>query len=176
MSPSDPEFQKIIDLYAERVYSLALRIMGNPQDAEDATQEIFLRILEKLPRFRGNAGLATWIFRVTINTCLNHVKARSRRVTRIKVAEEIGKWVADPNTSPEDMFLQEETRELVARLIAKLTPIQASAVTLYYMEGMRYSEIGKVLRIPPGSVATALRRGRARMRELLKKTQKGDEK
>ncbi len=168
MSSTDPRFERIVDAYADRVYAHAVRVLGDPDLAKDATQEVFLRILKNLPGYRGEAALETWIHRVTFRVCLKQRKRKSRptQITPIGV-QEIERWMSDPNADPEERFIRNELRMQIAALISRLPPVQASAITLYYMEGLRYSEIGDVLNIPAGTVATAIHRGRERLREML---------
>jgi RNA polymerase sigma-70 factor (ECF subfamily) len=168
LSPTDPRFQEIVDAYAGRVYAHAVRILGDKDLAEDATQEVFFRILRKLPSYRGEAALSTWIHRVTFRVCLKQRKKKGgiKRITPIGVRE-IARWMADPNANPEEVFIRKESRDQIAALISRLPPVQASAITLYYMEEMRYSDIGHVLGVPPGTVATAIHRGRERLRQMV---------
>ena len=168
MSPTDPRFKKIVDVYANRVYAHALRVLGDPDLAKDATQEVFLQILKHLHQFRGEATLATWIHRITFRVCRKQRKRKSgpTQITPIGV-DEIRRWLSDPNANPEEVFIRNESRNQIAALISRLSPVQASAITLYYMEGLRYSEIGEILDLPVGTVATAIHRGRGRLREML---------
>jgi RNA polymerase sigma-70 factor (ECF subfamily) len=168
LSPTDPRFQKIVDAYAGRVYAHAVRVLGDRDLAQDATQEVFLKVLKKLPGYRGEATISTWIHRVTFRVCLKQRRKKSgpTQITPIGV-QEIARWMSDPNANPEEVFIRKESRDQIAALISRLPPVQASAITLYYMEDMRYSEIGDVLGIPAGTVATAIHRGRERLRQML---------
>ncbi|MGB2960665.1 MAG: RNA polymerase sigma factor [Bacteroidota bacterium] len=168
MSPTDPGFKEIVDVYADRVYAHALRVLGEPDLAKDATQEVFLQILKHLHQFRGEATLATWIHRITFRVCRKQRKRKSgpTQITPIGV-DEITRWMSDPNANPEEVFIRNESRNRIAALISRLPPVQASAITLYYMEGLRYSEIGEILDVPAGTVATAIHRGRERLREMI---------
>ena len=121
MSPTDPRFKKIVDVYANRVYAHALRVLGDPDLAKDAMQEVFLQILKHLHQFRGEATLATWIHRITFRVCRKQRKRKSgpTQITPIGV-DEIRRWLSDPNANPEEVFIRNESRNQIAALISRL--------------------------------------------------------
>jgi RNA polymerase sigma-70 factor (ECF subfamily) len=159
------EFQALIDRYSEGVYNHAWRMLGSREDAEEATQDVFLRVHRSLKEFRGEAQVSTWIWRITVNVCINRKEAlRSRCGTGDpRDAERL----ADTEPDPLGAYVLGEDRERLAGTIARLPDREASAIALYYIEGRDYAEIATILRIPPGSVATALHRGRERLRSMM---------
>ena len=162
-------FNAIVDRFAESVYNHAWRMLGSPEDAEEATQDVFLRVHGSLDSFRGDAKISTWIWRITTNVCLSR---RSAKRDSMKRSENLSGSddVPDDSRGPEAAYIESEERERLGRLIATLPDGEASAITLYYMQGFDYNEIAEVLCIPPGSVATALHRGRDRLRSMLEGT------
>jgi RNA polymerase sigma-70 factor, ECF subfamily len=158
-------FSALVRQYSDRVYNHAYRMLGNREEAEEATMDVFLKIHHGLADFRGDAQLSSWIWKITTNVCLSR-RARKRVPTVFMEMEKVERIVVDrePASNPEELFLKEESREQLARLIAELPDQEAAAITLFYLEELKYEEIAAVLGLPSGTVATALHRGRERLR------------
>ncbi|MFH0991608.1 MAG: sigma-70 family RNA polymerase sigma factor [bacterium] len=164
------EFQNIVDDFSTHVYNHALRMLGNCLDAEEAVFDVFLRVHQGLPHFRQEAQLSTWIWKITTNICLSR---RAKKVLPVVSLE--NNQVMDTESlplehaTPETLLIQQEERQILADLIARLPDGEASAITLFYLEGMDYNEIAMILEIPVGTVGTALHRGRERLRTMVMK-------
>lgn len=172
MLNTHPVFRDIVREFAPRVYQHAFRILGDSQEAEEASQDVFLRIYRSLPSFRGEAKLSTWIYRITMNVSLTRRRKQDRQNNLKDAYELCDEYVPQFEISnPEDSYIQAENREKLARLISKLPKQEAVIITLFYLEGLGYSEIAGILDIPMGSIATALHRGRQRLRTLFMKEQ-----
>jgi RNA polymerase sigma-70 factor, ECF subfamily len=165
-SLSRREFNAIVRQYSERVFNHAYRMLGNREDAEEATMDVFLKIHKSLSDFRGDAKLSTWIWRITVNVCLSR-RSKRKPETVVTEADNPEETIVDPSLNPEQYFIKEEAREEFARLVATLPEQEASAIALFYLEGMNYEEIATILSAPAGTVATALHRGRERLRRKL---------
>ena len=163
---SSLSFDKCVDEFAERVYNHAYRMLGSQEDAEDATQEVFIRVYRGLMNFRGEAQVSTWIWRITTNVCLSY---RARRKEYIVPLDDhnLEETLADDSetSNPESKLSKKEESERLASLIAELNHIEAAAVSMFYLQEMSYEEISAALSIPAGSVATALHRGREKLRK-----------
>jgi RNA polymerase sigma-70 factor (ECF subfamily) len=166
--PARPQFDALVREYSERVYNHAYRMLGNREDAEEATMDVFLKIHHGLADFRGDAQLSTWIWRITTNVCLSRRTKRREQTVSMEV-ENIGEVIADldPTSNPEEVLMKEETREELARSIAELPGQEAAAITLFYLEGMKYEEIAAILGVPVGTVGTAVHRGRERLQKKM---------
>jgi RNA polymerase sigma-70 factor (ECF subfamily) len=166
--PTRPQFNALVQEYSERVYNHAYRMLGNREDAEEATMDVFLKIHHGLADFRGDAQLSTWIWRITTNACLSR-RAKRREQTISVESENVEEVMADldPASNPEEVFLKEEMREALAYSIAELPEQEAAAITLFYLEGMKYEEIAAILGVPMGTVGTAVHRGRERLRKKM---------
>jgi RNA polymerase sigma-70 factor (ECF subfamily) len=166
--PTRPQFNALVQEYSERVYNHAYRMLGNREDAEEATMDVFLKIHHGLADFRGDAQLSTWIWRITTNACLSR-RAKRREQTISVESENVEEVMADldPASNPEEVFLKEEMREALAYSIAELPEQEAAAITLFYLEGMKYEEIATILGVPMGTVATSVHRGRERLRKKM---------
>ena len=162
------QFSALVRQYSDRVYNHAYRMLGNREEAEEATMDVFLNIHHGLADFRGDAQLSSWIWKITTNVCLSR-RARKRVPTVFIEMEKVEGIVVDrePASNPEELFLKEESREQLARLIAELPDQEAAAITLFYLEELKYEEIAATLDLPSGTVATALHRGRERLRRKM---------
>ncbi len=165
---TDINFQNIIDTFAAQVYNHTYRMLGNREDAEEATQDVFVKIAKGLGNFRGDAKLSTWIWRITTNVCLTRINKKSVKTTTLYDDElEILNDVDDNQVNPERYFIIEEEREQLIQFISKLNPRESAVITMFYFDGLDYNEISNILDLPKGSVATALHRGREKLRKLL---------
>ncbi len=165
MPPGASEFNTIITQYAAGVYNHAYRMLNSREDAEEATQDVFRKVHAGLGDFRGDAKLSTWIWRITANVCLTRL-AKKRMDTVLLAGDPADE---DCSSNPERALIGSEERKRLAELISALDPREASAINLFYYEGMRYDEISETLGVPPGTVATMLHRGRERLRAMLLK-------
>lgn len=162
-------FGDIIALYSERVYNLAIRILGNKEDAEEATQDVFMRILNSLDDFRGDSSLATWIWRITANVCLSRRKKKTiDTVSLNKIEFDPPDGRTEQYSRQERSFFARERADIINRYISSLPPGESAVITLFYLEELSYEEISEVLKMPMGTVSTALHRGRQRLGELLR--------
>jgi RNA polymerase sigma-70 factor (ECF subfamily) len=166
--PTRAQFNDLVREYSERVYNHAYRMLGNREDSEEATMDVFMKIHHGLADFRGDAQLSTWIWRITTNVCLSRRAKRREQAVSVETenAEEIIPDL-DPMSNPEMIFLKQETREQLAGSIAELPEQEAAAITLFYLDGMKYEEIATILGVPMGTVATAVHRGRERLRKKM---------
>lgn len=135
---------------ANRLYRTALAYLGNPQEAEDAVQDTFLKFYEKAPKNLDNP--AAWLTRVLVNQCRDRLRSPQRR--------EVPLWDALPVSGPEE---REELEELFS-----LPPEDRTVIHLFYYENYTTEEIANILNVRPGTVRSRLSRARARLRTLLK--------
>ena len=160
---------EIYHAYGSRVYRLCLRMMGEPAEAEDATQQVFLRIFHQASKFSGQSAFSTWIYRVATNHCLNALKCRQRNpVASISNAPEalVASQVAP---SPLEAAADADERALAARLLAGLGADDRAILVLREIEGLAYRQIAYVLDIPIGTVMSRLHWSREIMRRQLSK-------
>lgn len=174
-------FEELVCEYQPLVYALTLRILGNSEDARDATQETFLKIYRHLERFRGEASLKTWVCKVAINQA--HTSDRWWRRRRRDVTdsldlepEEQGRLgaltaatLADEAASPESLTLSRERCREIQRALGEVKKDFRIAVVLRDIEGMSYEEIACILEISVGTVKSRIARGREMLREVLQR-------
>jgi len=166
-------FYAIFQQFAPRLYRQAVRVFGNNDEASEAVQEVFVQIYRSLPKFRGEAELATWIYRIAAN----HFVTRKRRKRHDTVPLEdsrIVETLCEDGADPQSELERKEVREQLARLIARLPPRESVAITLFYMDGCDYKEIASLLDTTVGAVGLVLHRGREHLHMLLTGKKGGD--
>ena len=154
--------------HEKTVYNLALRMTGNPQDAEDMAQEAFLKAYRSLPEFRGESKFSVWLYRIVSNVCLDHLRKQSRRPSSsLTMEDDDGEEqqydVPDESTSPEKLLEQKLTREAVQRGLNQLPDEQRQILLLRELRGLSYEEIGEALGLEAGTVKSRIFRARKRL-------------
>lgn len=167
--------RKLVDNYGTRIYNVALRILRNPQDAEDAMQETFIKALDKLHQFDGRASFLTWLYRIGVNTSLMALRKRRAKQRKEEPLElpsfnelrrrEMIDWSADPARK----LLRGELQQTMDAAIARLPEKYRVVFVLRDLEGLSTEQAGKVLGITPGNVKVRLLRARLFLREQLDK-------
>lgn len=163
-------FKDIVNLYSERVFNLALRMLGNREEAEEATQDVFMRVLRSIDKFRGDSGLGTWIWRIATNVCLTRRKKKNIlavSLDAIDVDPPDGK--IERNSRQERSLFARERTDIIQHYISLLPPGESAVITLFYLEELSYEEISDILKMPVGTVSTSLHRGRQKLGEMLRK-------
>jgi RNA polymerase sigma-70 factor (ECF subfamily) len=150
--------RKLYELFHRRTYGLAVRLVGHCE-ADDVTQEIFLRVFAGLGSFRGAAGFSTWLYRVAVNECLRF-RRNARPVPSTLAFEPVSQ------DGPPGRRL--EQAEMLEHALARLEPPLKAVFLLRHGEGLNYKQISAVLGVPISTAATRLDRARAELQRLLK--------
>jgi RNA polymerase sigma-70 factor (ECF subfamily) len=168
------KYRVLMDRHFQSVFRIAFRITGDETDAEEASQEAFLRAYNKLSTFRQDSSFSTWITRIAMNTSINLVERRSRdlahdapRVGDSYSAAEGTVQVADGQASPERLLFNAEATMLRETAMAALTPMERTAFTLRHMEDLPMAEIAEALNLPMNSVKQAVFRAVGKLRRSL---------
>jgi RNA polymerase sigma-70 factor (ECF subfamily) len=159
-------FEELYKAHAGRLYSLACRMLGNPADAEDLLQEIFLSAHRKLDSFRGESALGTWLYRLGMNQILDHVRSRAGRAGQLTdglddatvLADASGHRLADRAIDHIDL----------ERALAELPQGCRAAFLLHDVEGLEHREVSEVLGIAEGTSKSQVHKARLRLRSLLR--------
>lgn len=167
------EFNDLVRQYRDRVYNQAYRLLGNHEDAEEAAQDVFLKVHDSLKSFRGESAVFTWIYRITVNTCMNRLRKKQLHPVSLDSQFEeggtVGEKTGDGGLNPLEIASAREIAELVDRKVRQLPPMMAAVISLYHFDGLSYEEISDIMRINENTVATYLHRGRQMLaREILK--------
>lgn len=170
-------FSEIVERYQHRVFTLCLRWMGDRQVAEEVAQDVFLALFRSLERFRGDAQLSTWIYRVTSNHCKNRRLYRRRRQqdrheplegTRADDDAPARQIPADQPDTDAATF-RGEAEQLVQEALGRLDEETRHIIVLRDVEDLTYEEIGDILELPRGTVKSRLHRARAQLASLLQR-------
>ena len=153
--------------YAPRVYRLARRLLGNDADAEDATQDTFVQVLRKLPTFRAEASLSTWLYRIGVNVCLTRIGARTP-LDKASEPLEPQEHVDTRTASPADLLLSEERGARVRAAIGELPRRQRATLILRVYHEMSHQQIADVLGSSVGAVKANFFHALVNLRKLLK--------
>ena len=161
-------FEHLVHAYEKTVYNLALRTLGNREDAEDITQEAFLKAYRSLDSFRGDSKFSVWLYRIVSNLCLDLLRSRQRKPVQSLTVEdddgEIGELeISDEHFSPEKLLDRKLTRESVQRGLSALPDDARQILLLRELQGMSYEEIGQALDLEPGTVKSRIFRARKRL-------------
>ena len=161
-------FAELVGMHERFVYNLALRTLGNPDEAADMAQEAFIRAWRALAEFRGQAQFRTWLYRIVLNLCLNRVPRLRREINNLTQDEMIDLPESSSNTNnPVTSLEQSELRAHLHHEIDKLPEQYRLLVSLRYQHELSYDEIAALLGLPTGTVKTGLFRAKARLREAL---------
>jgi len=166
-------FEELIEAYQKKVYNLALRIIGNADDAADLAQEAFIRIFKAISGFKEQSSFSTWVYRITTNVCLDEIRRRKNRKV-ISLDEEIHvddgdlkRQVVSDETGPDEAAEREELRRVVNEAISSLPVEQRTAITLRDLNGMSYEQIAQILNCPAGTVKSRINRARQALKNVL---------
>ena len=154
-------FAALVRRHRQRVYRIALRITGNPQDAEDVTQDVFVQVWATLAGFLGTARFSTWLYRMVVNRALT---VRQRRPPTAVLPDQDR---PDPASTAE-VVVARQRAEATAHAVASLPDDQRAVFVLHQMEGLSYAEVGAVLRLPEPTVRGRLARARRTLLDQLR--------
>ena len=159
LSGDTPAFGVLVERHQTRVYNVALRVLGNAEDARDATQDAFVSALRKLGTFRGDAAFTTWMHRVTVNACYD-VLRKQRRQPVLRLATESGETL--PELGPPEPDHAESAVGTIdaARALALIPHEYRVALVLADVQDLPYEQIARVLDVPVGTVKSRVHRGR----------------
>jgi len=156
-------FEAIYRQHAGRIYTLACRMAGSPEDGEDLLQEIFLQAHRKLGSFKGDSSLGTWLYRLALNHCLDYV--RSRRAKMSKLTDRLDGDASYQPTARRDTPI---ARLDLERALERLPEGCREAFVLHDVEGFDHKEVGKLLGIAEGTSKSQVFKARAKLRVLLR--------
>ena len=168
-------FAQLVQATQRQVYHLALRMLGTPEDAEEAAQEAFLAAWKGLASFKMESSFSTWLYRLTSNLCIDVIRREKRRRDIVSVHslddddQEAGGaiQVADLRFDPENAALRRELRDTLRQGLDSLSEEHRRILTLRELGGLSYEEIGRQLRLEAGTVKSRIARARLQLRKFL---------
>jgi len=153
-------YEALVRRWDRRVLNLAYRMLGNRHDAQDIRQKVLVRMYGALTGFNGRSALGTWLYRVTVNACRDHLRSRRRRPD-VPLAEGY-----DPPVEPDDAGT---ATDAVADALDRLDEDHRAVIVLRFLEGMRFVEIARLLDLPESTVKSRARRGLEQLESVLSK-------
>ena len=171
---------ELAERYSHRIFQMALRHMRNREDAEEVTQDVLMKVYRKIDRFRGDAALSSWIYRITFNTAMSRL--RTHRAERVAQAERdraeaqpghdtaelrVARQPADWTRMPDEELLRRQLREAVATALPRLPEIYRVPVVLRDIEGLSTEEASTRLHLKDQTLKSRLHRGRVMLRQQL---------
>ncbi len=177
----DEAYEELIQRFQQPVYSIVYRLLGNPNDASDVVQDVFVKVFRSVGAFREQSSLRTWIYRIAVNEAHNHRRWFSRHCRREVPLENEREeqsngleLAADPGRSPFEQALDSENRQLIEQALTRINPTFRTAVLLRDIENLSYEEISEILQLSLGTVKSRILRGReALRRELTQRVDQG---
>jgi RNA polymerase sigma-70 factor, ECF subfamily len=172
LAGDDRSWEQLVNLYMRRIYNLCYRFTGNIAEAEDLTQEVFVKVFRTLNTFDpGQGQFATWLNRITRNHLVDHYRRRSRDRTTSSLDDEEAALEprAGPASDPTVRIEAREQADLLQTGLSRLSPDMREVVILRDLQDMDYVEIAQVLGVPEGTVKSRLNRGRVELARVLKR-------
>ena len=165
-------FELLISKYQLYAYNIAWRMLGNEEDAKDATQETMIKVFKGLEKFKENSEFSTWLYSITVNTCRDQLRKR-KKVMTLSVDDTEEKvplqLVADETSDPAVRLEQKEVAGLLMSALEKIPEFQKTAVLLRDVYGFSYEEIGAMEHCSVGTVKSRISRGRHGLRSIILK-------
>jgi len=153
-------FEELVERYKGMIFTMIHRILGQPGEAEDVAQDVFIRAYKALPKFRREAKFSTWLYTICHNLCITEAKKRRRERDLLTRMESCG-------SSVEAVHERREIQEKVRALISELPPVYSSAITLRHIHGLSYQEISEILGQPLGTTKSTILRAREQLKRLV---------
>jgi RNA polymerase sigma-70 factor (ECF subfamily) len=166
------QYRQIVERYQQLVFRTCMGFLHNREDADDLTQEIFIRTYQALGEFRGTSAFSTWIYRIAVNASLNRVRKSSgsqffKRLESVFSPEKKIDLFAEESENPEIIIIRKEQKDRVTRAIDSLPENQRTAIVLSHYDDLSQREIAEIMQTTEGAVEALLQRGKASLRKKL---------
>ena len=169
-------FTKLVERYQRRIYSTALGMVKNQDDAMDITQEAFVKVHRYLDNFQGTSSFYTWLYRIVLNLCIDHMRKAGKRPAAEfderfayqDESDEMSDFIANrSDLNPSKMIGRKELADHIQEAIASLPPYHRAVILMREIEGLSYTEMAKVLRVSKGTVMSRLHHARSKLKKIL---------
>ncbi len=168
-------FEELIAAYQKKVLNLAFRMLGNPADAEDAAQDIFVRVFKSIANFNEESAFSTWLYKISTNVCLDILRRRKRQNENNMVSihqyssedEEYELPIEDKAPTPYEEAQKSEAMRALERALTKLAEEQKAVIIMRDIHGLSYEEIAAAMNCSLGTIKSRINRARLSLRKLL---------
>jgi len=164
LTGSEEAFECLVRRHQHRLYVSMIQVTGSVHDAEEVTQEAFIRVFLKLDTFQQNSQFFTWLYRVAFNIALSRKRRRKVRVSLDQQREEIGEDVVDPSEHVDAELIRQDKRDLLQTALNQLSEEHRAILVLREMNESSYEEIAEILTLSIGTVRSRLNRARKQLR------------
>lgn len=158
--------ETLVISFSDPLLRVTTAITGDVSLAEEVVQDVFLQVCDKIESFQGNATFKTWVYRIAVNTAKNRL--RNRWARKVSCWNEISEKAKGANTdSPEELVLRKENQKELLECLEILPVYYRSVLVLYYLEQLKITEIGQILKKPEGTIKSQLARGRKLLKDIM---------
>lgn len=166
-------YEEIIKKYENKVCGIIYHMIKNQNDVEDLAQEVFIKVYKNLSKFKGDSSLYTWIYKITVNLCLDEVKKRKNIIyldEKLEVEDgELERELPSSDKTQVELYEEKELKEKLHKCIGKLPEKQRVMIVLRDIKGFSYEEISEITSVKLGTVKSQINRARLKLKELLDK-------
>ena len=166
-------YEEIIKKYENKVCGIIYHMIKNQNDVEDLAQEVFIKVYKNLSKFKGDSSLYTWIYKITVNLCLDEVKKRKNIIyldEKLEVEDgELERELPSSDKTQVELYEEKEKKEKLHKCIGKLPEKQRVMIVLRDIKGFSYEEISEITSVKLGTVKSQINRARLKLKELLDK-------
>ncbi len=160
------EYAKLVDQYKDLVYTLAIRMLKNREEAEEVSQDVFIKIYKSLASFKGDSKLSTWVYRVTYNCCLDQIKKNKKHLNDVPI-DEYNYNKIDTIDNALEGLIKEEKQQLIRSCVNKLPEESSAIITLFYFDELSLDEISGITGIESNTVKVKLFRARKKLAKIM---------
>ena len=160
-------FTILVDRYKDLVFTLALRMLKNREEAEEVAQDTFIKTYKSLEKFKGDSKFSTWIYRVAYNSCLDRIKKNKKHLNDVEINEFTEHQVVSIDNALDKMEIKER-EDAIQKCIETLPSEESFLLTLYYFDDLSLEEISKIVGITANSIKVKLFRSRKKLATILK--------
>lgn len=160
-------FAVLVDRYKNMVFTLALQMLKNREEAEEISQDTFVKVYKHLDKFKGDSRFSTWVYRITYNSCLDRIKTYKRQYDTVGIDEFTENQVRTLETAF-DILDRADRQRSVKDCLQRLPPDDSALIMLFYYEELSLEEISKIINLDPNNVKVKLFRARKRLATILK--------
>ena len=161
------DFAVLVDRYKDLVFTLAIRMLKNREEAEEVSQDTFIKIYKALSKFKGDSKLSTWVYKVTYNTCLDRIKKNNRRYNEVPIDSYTENKIKTLDNALDAMEAKEQ-QQTIQNCLQELSSKDSFLLTLFYFEELSLEEISKVVTMEANTVKVNIHRARKRLASILK--------
>ncbi len=162
------EYANLINKYKDMIFTLAIRITGNREDAEEVTQDVFLKAFNGLADFKGTSKFSTWIYKIAYNQSVSYIRKKKPEIRFVESLDDINGLHSESDMYHEQ--LEHIPVEYIKGAFAKLEETDRAALTLYYQDDLSVKEIAHITGLSVSNVKVKLYRGRKKLMDILEKT------